>query len=112
MLKPLRLASEEEVAAIKKQADVDLGCTVLGMDKDLAVLRICHELDPFIMAPESTDRQKVAFVWAIENCLRFTGVPFYYFNIKASDEKWLKNVESFGAQQVSQEPELRFKKIL
>lgn len=112
MMKPLRLATNEEVEKIKADADVDVGCSVIALDDNFAVLRACHEIDPFIMAENVTDRQKAAFIWGIENCLRFTGVPFYYFNVPVSDEKYIEVVKSWGAQQTSREPEFRFKKLL
>jgi hypothetical protein len=115
MLSKIRLATADEIKKIESFSDLNDGCTVLafgeGDDIDFAVLRNLIEIDPLVAAKDNTKR-KALFVWAIENMLRFQGVKRYYFNISPADETWKLNVEHWGAQQISKEPELRFRKDL
>lgn len=113
----IRLATPEEVEQIKAESDLGPGCTVLALGTTnpiLSVLRQVYEHDPIFYNGASPSK-KAMYAWGVENCLRFQGVPFYYFNIPASEEfaDYRKLVtETWGAQQVSKEPELRYKKAL
>lgn len=78
-------------------------------------MRLVFEIDPMLYAPETTDRRKVLFAWALENSLRIQGtVPAYYFNVSAEPEAaaWREVVEGFGAEKISPTPEYRYKKLL
>lgn len=114
----IRLASSQEIEKLAPTADIIPGATVVAFENadktpDFAVFRPVFEMDPVIFAPETGDRRKAFFVWSLENALRLQGnVPAYYFNVHASDEKWVKAVESWGATKTSTAPEFRFKKVL
>jgi hypothetical protein len=110
---PIRTATPEEIEVIKDGADLYPGLTTVLKYGDLTgVLRNCTEFDPLISAPGTPLSRKVQFTWGIETFLRLTGTPFYYFNVDVNDEHWIANVKHWGAIQVSQTPELRFKKLL
>lgn len=116
-MEPIRLATEEEVKAIKDKGDIDLGCTVLAMDgkngvMDTAVIRTCTEIDPVFFHEDTSDTRKALFLWGLENGLRMMGVPFYYFNISATDTKWQETVEKWGGKKTTEEAQFRYKKLL
>jgi hypothetical protein len=52
------------------------------------------------------------FVRDLETVMAAQGVKYYYFNVAADDEQWQSVVKNWGAEQVSIEPELRFKRTL
>lgn len=109
----IRLATSSEVEQIKQKAALNAQSTVIAFDRkggepDLAVLRQVTELDPVCYAEETDDRRKALFVWAVENAMRLMGLGAYYFNLAASDEKWQRVVESWGAERLSKEPEYRY----
>ena len=113
-MKPIRLATPEEIKSIEAHSDLHDGCTVLafgdGEDTDFAVLRNVIEIDPLLT--KDNPKRKALFVWALENMLRFQGIKRYYFNIAPEDAAWKDTVEKWGAQQTSTAPELRFRKDL
>lgn len=115
-MQAIRLATPEEVEGIKAKADLSLGCTVLVLEspagKTFAVLRQCWEIDPVIVEGEDAGRRKAMMFFGLETGLNMLGVPEYYFNINATDEAWQGVVKNWGAEQVSEAPELRFKKVL
>jgi len=112
----VRLATKEEIESIKPVSDLDLGCTVMALNSQvgtgLAVRRICNEIDPLV-APEAwSTRLKSIFVRDLEHIMLGQGVTHYYFNVDATDKEWQEVVKSWGAEQVSQVPMLRFKVTL
>jgi hypothetical protein len=115
-MKRLRLATPEEIDAIRDNSDLDPTCIVLGLDTaqgvPLAVVRVATEVDPIHFPKELPDRMKAMFVRDIETFLSAKGVPTYYFNIVATDEAWINIVKAWGVEQISKEPELRFKRTL
>lgn len=115
-MKPIRLATLEEIETIKDQADLGPGCTVLALDspsgKTFAVLRQCTEIDPIIAEGDDSSRRKAMMFFGMETGLNMLGVSHYYFNVKADETEWQEVVRKWGAEQVSQSPEFRFKKVL
>lgn len=117
----LRLASAEEVAGLQLGSDITPTTTVVAFDNaktgkpDFAVMRLVFEIDPVHYAPDTTDRRKVLFAWALENALRLQGnVSAYYFNLSAEDsaKEWRGVVENLGAEKISPTPEFRYKRLL
>lgn len=76
-----------------------------------AVWRVAHELDPVNYA-DAPDPRKVKFIWGLENIMKGAGLTEFYFNVAASDEKYQKIAEHFGAVRTSREPEYRYKVTL
>jgi hypothetical protein len=112
----VRLATAEEVEAIKERANLTPTSTVYALGSgeklDLAVIRQVVELDPvFFHENSSTERRKL-FIWGLENGLRMMGIPEYYFNVHADQERWRAIVEKDGAELTSLAPEVRYKKRL
>lgn len=118
MLEKVRLATPEEVQSIQEHADLTPRSSVYAFDNDktgkpdLAVVRQTVEVDPMILAPGSNTTRQAAFGWALENILRAFGATEYYWQVSPLAEEWLKNLEKWGAQIVSKEPELRLRKNL
>jgi hypothetical protein len=112
-LDAIRLATMEEVEAIKDQCDLgpEMGVVTFG-GKEFAVIRKVTEIDPVIFAPNTTDQRKFLFMWGMENHLRLNGVSQYYFNIAADDEKWRATAKRFGAEETSGQAEVRYTKVL
>jgi hypothetical protein len=117
-VKPIRLATQEEIDSIQKSADLGPGCSVYALDFNegtgIAVVRQCYEIDPMYLPGDNLgqQRQKVLFQFGLESALAMAGVPHYYFNIAAEDTQFQGLVVKTGAEQVSQSPEFRFKKVL
>lgn len=111
----VRLATAEEVESIKSVADLDVGCNVYALDTQagvgLAVRRVCNEIDPMV-TPGWNSRQRSLFIRDLENGMKFQGVSHYYFNVDPADTTWIDFVKGWGAEQVSPEPYLRFKRTL
>lgn len=113
----IRLATPEEIEAIRKESDLGPTTSVLAFPGKegtiFGCLKTVCELDPVFYNGASAQR-KAMFTWGVENMLRFNGVPFYYFNILADDSmsEWRNVVKNWGAQEVSPAPEIRFKKVL
>lgn len=116
-MEPIRLATPEEIETIKAESDLTPGCTVVafpqgeGKEPMFAVLRQVYEIDP-VFYNGGTIQRKSLFIWALENMLRFSGAPEYYFNVPATDENYQEHVKHWGAEALSKEPEIRFKKRL
>ena len=115
----IRLATPEEVESIREGSDVTPASSAFAFENatgsrpDFAVFRLAQELDPVIFAPETGDRRKLTFIWALENGMRMQGnIPGYYFNIAVADENWQHIVEHHGAIRVSGQPEYRYWKKL
>jgi hypothetical protein len=83
------------------------------MGRVLGVVRPVVELDP-IHFNDSPDRDKVLFLWGMQNMLRATGQTALYFNIHASGEmaRLREIVDKLGAKPTSTEPEFRYKLVL
>lgn len=114
----IRLATPEEIEKIRLESDLDPSCKILALDTAmgtaLAVVRLAVEVDPAFY-PEGFGMKQIAmFTHDIENCLWAQGALSYYFNVVPSEENemWIKSIKTWGAQQVSKSPELRFKKCL
>lgn len=109
----IRLATPEEMEAIQAKSDLTPATTVVTFGgKDFAVLRNCFELDPVIFAPDTADKRKLLFLMNLETAMRLQGVKEIYFNIKADDAETTNVVKHWGAEPVSIQPEIRFKKVL
>ena len=117
-LRHIRLASEDEVNAIRDKADLMPGHTsVLALDNaqgeaDIAVVRQCVELNPVIYAKSTNDLRRVRFLYALEERFLGAGIDKYYFQLKADDEHYIKVAKSWGAEQVSPFPEVRMLKVI
>ena len=115
-MKHLRLATPEEVERIKSESDLDSTCKVLGLDTAmgtaLAVIRVAVEVDPAFY-PEGFGMKQIAmFTHDIENYLWAQNVGSYYFNVDPANEQWIHSIKTWGSEQISKQPELRFKKVL
>lgn len=108
----IKLATPEQIEAIKDKSDLTPRSRVLAMGDDVAVVKDTTELDPVFYGPESSHKRKLLFIWGIENMLRTMGYSEYYFNVPTRDESYIHVVKSLGAETVSAEPEFRFKKAL
>jgi hypothetical protein len=112
----IRLATQEEVDSIKPNADLDNGCTVFALDTQkgtgLAVRRLCFEVDPMFPAEQWDTKLRAMFTRDLETVMAAQGTERYYFNVNADDEKWIQVVKTWGAEQVSVAPMLRFKRTL
>ena len=111
MLEKIRLATPEETEKIAAESDLIPTSRVLAMGEMRAVWRVANEIDP-VFYGDAPDGRKYKFIWGLENILRGSGATEYYFQVPVTDEKYLKVVESFGAQRTSKEPEFRFKVTL
>lgn len=109
----IRKATPEEIANFADRADLTPSSDVLTFGgKDFAVIRTCTEIDPMFFHESSNVNRKAIFGMNLESILRFQGVREIYFNVPATDEKYIKVLETWGASPTSREPELRFKKVL
>lgn len=108
----LRYATEKEIEAIKSNSDLSAALKVYACGDTLGVLRLCYELDPVYFGKGASDRQKFLFMARLEDHLRLSGIPAYYFNVPTSDEQYLKVLENFGAVKISPSEEFRYKKVL
>ena len=116
MLKHVRLASKEEVEALRASSNYSRDSVVFAFDQnagdpDFAVLRRVVELDPVRFGKRTNDIGKARFVHSLEARMMGMGIEQYFFNVKASDERWQRVIESWGAQRTSPEPEIRFQKV-
>jgi hypothetical protein len=116
-LERLRLATPEEIEALKdKLGDIDASTQPIALTTQagspVAIIRAAVEVDPVIFPENFPDRLKAVFVRDVETHLAAKGVPYYYFNVAADDEKWQSVIKTWGAQAVSPVPEIRFKKVL
>jgi len=109
----IRLATPEDIVDIADKMDITPASTVVTFGgKDFAVVRAVTELDPMIFAPDTGDRRKLLFLMNMETSLRLQGVKEVYFNIPADDEDYKRVMEHLGAENISEQPMLRFKKVL
>lgn len=120
-MEKIRLASADEIDKLQLGADITPQTTVVAFDNqttgtpDFAVLRNEFHIEPMLYGPETTARRKLTFIWAIEGALRLQGtVGAYYFNLGAGKDakEWRDTITNFGAEQISTEPEFRFKRLL
>lgn len=112
----LRLATPEEIEKIKLESDLDSTCKVLALDTAMgtavAVIRVPVEVDPAFYPEGFGVKQIAMFTHDIENYLWAQNVGAYYFNVNPADEKWISIIKNWGCEQVSKQPDLRFKKGL
>jgi hypothetical protein len=112
----IRLATQEEVETIKDRSDLDETCVVMALDTQkgtgLAVRRLCIEVDPMFPGDTWDTRLRAMFTRDLETVMAAQGAKSYYFNVAADDEKWINVVKTWGAEQVSVAPMLRFKRSL
>jgi hypothetical protein len=112
----IRLATPEEIEAIKMKSDLDDSCIVLALSTQqgvpTAVVRTAVEVDPVIYPEGLHDRMKAMFQRDIETVLEARGVKKYYFNVHVSNTAMLEVAKTLGAEQMSTEPEYRFRVIL
>ena len=106
------LASPEQIERIRKESDFTPGTAVLAMGEDLAVVKQITEIDPVFFDSGSSNNRKLLFMWGLQNWLRLTGVPAYYFQIPAADEQYQAVMQHFGAENTSKQPEYRYVKVL
>ena len=116
-MKHIRIASKEEIEAVRAKSHFTPDTAVYAFDQnpgepDVAVLRLLPVLDPVFFGRQTNDVQKARFWWGLEERMAGSGIPVYYFNVPASDERYQKVVESWGAIRVSGEPEVQFKREL
>lgn len=113
----LRVATEAEIEAIRDTSDLDAGCIVGALDTQVgtakAVFRSCVEVDPVYYTEQMSPKVRLLFMRDIETYLLGKGVPYYYFNIQATETEYIETMKkSFDAEQVSPVPMLRFKKVI
>jgi hypothetical protein len=116
MIQRLRLATPEEVEAIKPNTDLDPTCKVLALDTALgvpiAVIRLAVEMDPCFYPKEFGAKQIAMFSRDIINYLWAQNVERFYFNIDATDTNWANHLKAEGCEQISPMPQLRFKRTI
>jgi hypothetical protein len=112
----IRLATSEEVETIRENSDLDPTCAILALTTQagtpLVVSRVAREIDPMHFPAQMSYRQRFMFIRDIENILWGQGCERYYFNINAEDKEWRDVVKNWGAEQVSPEPIIRYKRTL
>jgi len=117
MLKHIRLATKEEVEALRKTSNYTAATTVFAMDQnegdpDFAVVKSVIEVDPVYYGKRTSDKQKVSFIYLLEERLMGLGITQYFFNVDEADEKYRAAVIGWGAEEVSKTPERRYQKVL
>lgn len=113
----IRLATETEIAAIKDCSDLDIGCQVVALDTQqgttTAVFRLATEVNPVHFPKGMSTKLKLLFMRDVETTLWSKGLTHYYLQIPAADDEYIDAMtKTFGCEQVSPTPELKFKKIL
>jgi hypothetical protein len=117
-MEKIRLATQSEMEGIAATSDLTPQSTVVVFENahgtpDIAVVRQVTELDPVLFAETSSHKRRAFFIWSLENAMRIMGAPSaYYFNVLAGDVEWQEAVKSWGSEQISVAPELRFKRLL
>ena len=117
-MKHLRLATEEEINAIRDRSDLMPHHTqVLALDgdagtPDIAVVRDCIEVNPVVYGSSTNDLRRARFLYALEERLLGAGVDRYYFQLDASNLHYIKVAKAWGAEQVSPHPEVRMLKVI
>lgn len=109
---PIKLATPEQIAAVKDRIDLEIGCAVYAFGDSLACVRTQTRLDPVIFSEKDNTHKRLLFVWGLETAMRLNGVPAYYFNVPTSDPDWIRAVEHNGAERLHTEPMLEYKKVL
>jgi hypothetical protein len=112
MLEAIRLATPEEVEAIKHKADLTPGSRVVAFEKNIAVLRNTVEIDPIFFDPQAPPHKRALMLWGLEQMLRFGGASEYYFNVSVDDKEFIDTLTRLGAETTSPGPEFRYKKVL
>lgn len=113
MLNHIKLATPEQVNAIKDNSDLMPGGTqVLELDGTIAVIRTPVEVNPVHWAKDINDVKRGKFIWGLEERLLGAGIDRYYVQIDAKDERWQKVIKGWGFEQVSPIPELRFLRVI
>jgi hypothetical protein len=107
----IKIATLEQIEACKVTLDVTPRSQVWAMGNDLAVVRLASEIDPMVMEKESGQR-RLLFSWGLENMLRATGNTEYYCNVPIHMTDYHEVLKKLGHEQISSEPEFRFKKVL
>lgn len=110
----VRLATPEEIDAMKEKSDLEFAQAVYAMGNARAVLRLAPELDPVDYA-DLPNNGKRYFISALETHMRLSGVKAYYFNVPANEEmaRYREVVENWGAVKTGASgPEFRYKKAL
>jgi len=101
MFDKIRLATDEETEAIRSKADLIPGASrVLVQGPIVAVHRVVNELDP-VFFNGASDRQKVLFLYGMQNLLLGGGVPAIYFNIPTEDESYQEVLKKLGAERTN-----------
>ena len=112
----VRLATASEVEGMKGKLNLDASCTVFAFDTPkgtfFAVRRLAVEIDPMIIPPEADPRMKFVFARDLEHIMMGGGISKYFFQVPVGADEWIRNVEKFGAEQVSTAPEFRYEKVL
>lgn len=116
-LKHIRLATPEEVEAIRPVSNFSPKFMVWAMDNnegspDLAVIKEPMEVDPVIFGPHTSNTQKALFIWALEERLAGMGIQQYRFTVDDRDEQWKTVIESWGGRRLNSYPEARFEKVI
>jgi hypothetical protein len=118
MINRIRVATKEEIAAIADVSDLGPTCTVLALDTPegamKAVIRTAIEIDPVIYPePDKLSMRMRAMFWRdLETVLAAQGATKYYFNVHVTNKAMCDTVKTWGAFQLSTEPEFRFSKVL
>jgi hypothetical protein len=112
----LRLATAEEVEKIRLESDLDETCKVLALDTamgtPIAVLRMALETDPCFY-PEGFGAKQIAmFSRDLLTYLWAQNFKSLYFNVNPADTNWIEHLKAEGCEQVSKQPELRFKRTI
>jgi hypothetical protein len=115
-VKHIRLATREEVEALRATSNYTRDSIVFAMDNnaepDFAVVKRIVEAEPFYFGKGTNDVQKARFGWALEERLMGMGVEQYFYSVDAADERWLRVQKSWGAQEVSPGAVIRLQKTL
>jgi hypothetical protein len=112
----LRPATQEEVATVAANSDLDETCQVIALDTPkgpiLAVRRVAIELDPVHMPEGFSPRHFHNFLRDAANYLLGQGATHYYFNLHAEDKDYLEAMTDETCFPVSTKPDIRFRKNL
>jgi hypothetical protein len=108
----IRLATEPEITPIAADYDITplTTCITFG-GKDFAIVRNCNELD-MRFGDDTGDKRKLLFLMNMETAMRLQGMKEMYFNLPASDQNYQAVMKHWGAEPISTEPMIRFKKVL
>lgn len=115
MIEHVRLATQQEIDEIADKSDILPGKTqVLAKGAIRAVVRFPVEVNPIIWGDGTTDKERVAFVYAMEERMLGAGFDRYYTQMPCGDEsaKWRSVVENWGFERVSPGPEYRYLRII